>query len=120
MSSLDRPSLGDDDWLDSALRIAGAEHRVAYVPDDGFTARVMDRLPPPATLPAWRRPVVAVLWVLVAAAACLSLPGLFEQVFRATTALLFGHHLGALDIAGALTLMAVATWSGLIYVARSD
>ncbi len=41
---------------------AGREHRAAYVADDGFTARVMARLPPPPTLPAWRRPVIVLLW----------------------------------------------------------
>ncbi len=38
------------DWLDPLL-VAGRDD---YVDDDGFTARVMDALPAPAALPAWR------------------------------------------------------------------
>jgi hypothetical protein len=120
MSSIDDATIKDDDWLDSALREAGREHRLDYVSDDGFTARVMDRLPEHAALPAWRRPVVTLLWLLVGAAALLALPGWFEQVFRGSAALFFGHRLGLVDIAMALTLMAIATWTALIYVARSE
>ena len=48
-----------DDWLDAALREDGLAHRADYLDDDGFTSRVMARLPAPATLPAWRKPVLA-------------------------------------------------------------
>ena|SRR5579862_8488470 len=120
MSSTDKTRIGEYDWLDSALCAAGHEHRLDYLADDGFTVRVMDRLPRPAALPAWRRPFVAMLWALIGVAALIALPGLFEQVFRGSAALLFGHPLSVVDVAVALTLMAVATWSGLIYVARSE
>jgi hypothetical protein len=119
MSAFDETTF-DDEWLDSALRESGRQHRVDYLADEGFTARVMERLPRQAALPAWRRPVVAILWTLVLAAALLALPGLFEQVFRGSAALLFGHPLSLIDLAIALMLMAIASWSGLIYVARSE
>jgi hypothetical protein len=109
-----------DDWLDDMLRDAGREHRADYVADDGFTQRVMAQLPEPATLPAWRRPIVALLWVLAVGAAMVSLPELFEQLFRGAVAVLAGHRLGLADVAMTLVLFAGATWTTLIYAARSE
>ncbi len=65
----------DDGWLEQALK-ADAQG-AAYVADDGFTAGVMARLPQPATLPAWRRPVVALLWLIAGGAVVALLPDLF-------------------------------------------
>ncbi len=109
-----------DDWLDDMLRDAGREHRADYVADDGFTQRVMAQLPEPATLPAWRRPTVALLWVLAAGAAMVSLPGLFEELFRGAVAVFAGHRLGLADVAMALVLFGGATWSTLVYAMRAD
>ncbi len=53
-----------DDWLDDMLRDAGREYRADYLADDGFTQRVMGELPEPVTVPAWRRPVVILMWAL--------------------------------------------------------
>ena len=108
------------DWLDDMLRNAGREHRADYVADDGFTQRVMARLPEQATLPAWRRPAVIVLWVLGAGALMFSLPGLFEQLFRGAVAALAGQRLGLPDVAVALIVFGVATLGTLVYALRAD
>lgn len=113
-------NIDTDGWLDDMLRDAGVEHRAEYIADDGFTQRLMARLPAPATLPAWRRPALVMLWVLGAGAVMLALPGVFEELFRDVVAMLSGHRLGVPDIAAAAVLFAAATWSALVYAMRSD
>jgi hypothetical protein len=108
------------DWLEAALRADGREQRSAYVADDGFTAAVLARLPEPARLPAWRRPVVAFLWFCVGAAAVLAVPGLFDEAFRSTVAMLVGQRMGLIDVAGLLTLLGGLTWGTLVYAVRTE
>ncbi|HEV7413886.1 MAG TPA: hypothetical protein VGP14_09525 [Casimicrobiaceae bacterium] len=110
----------DGDWLDAALEEAGHEHRAAYVADDGFTARVIGRLPAVPTLPAWRRPVIVLLWLLAGAAAMVSLPGAFDDAFRGSVALLLGHRMGLADFALLLLLCGAAAWTSLVYAARAN
>ena len=121
LSATPQPELdAGDDWLDDMLRGAGREHRADYIADDGFTRRVLAQLPEPATLPAWRRPTVALLWVLAAGAAMVSLPGLFEELFRGAVAVFAGHRVGLPDVAMALVLFGGVTWSTLVYAMRAD
>jgi ferric-dicitrate binding protein FerR (iron transport regulator) len=119
MMATDRTSTSDD-WLERALAADAAEHAAAYLADDGFTARVLVGLPRPATLPAWRRPVVVLLWLAVAVAGIAALPVWFDAAFRGAAALLVGHRLGLSDVAIILTTLGAATWSALIYVARAE
>lgn len=107
-----------NDWLEQALRADGAEHRSAYIGDDGFAARVMARLPQPATLPAWRRPAIALLWLCVAAAAVLGVPGLFDDAFRGAVAMLVGHRIGVVDLIALLVIPSAAAGGMLVYAAR--
>jgi len=109
-----------DDWLDDMLRDAGRDHRGDYIADEGFSQRVMAKLPEPATLPAWRRPAITLLWSLAAGAVMFSLPGLFEELFRGAVAAFTGHRLGLPDIAAALVVFGGAAWSTLVYAIRSD
>ena len=120
-SAIPQPDVdAGDDWLDDILRDAGSEHRADYLADDGFTRGVMAQLPEPATLPAWRRPAVALLWVLGIGAMMFIVPGVFEELFRGSVALLVGHRLGLTDIAVAMLLFAGAAWSTVVYAMRSD
>jgi hypothetical protein len=113
-------SATNDDWLENALRAAGRDHRADYVADDGFTSRVVAQLPRRADAPAWRRPLMFTLWLLVGVAALLSLPSVFDQVFRNGVALLMGHRLGLIDVAAVLAMLSAATWGGLLYAARIE
>lgn len=109
-----------DDWIERALVEAGREHKATYIADDGFTASVVSCLPAPFALPAWRRPAVALLWILGGLAALVSLPGLFDQLFRGVMATLVSHRMGLVDVAMALILLGGAAWSALVYVARTE
>ena len=110
----------NDDWIERTLDEAGREHRAEYISDDGFTASVIARLPEPLTLPAWRRPVIAVLWLFAGLAVMASLPGLFDQAFREAVAMLVGHRLGLADVVMVVTMLGAITWSALVYAIRSD
>ena len=109
-----------DDWLDRMLEEAGREHREAYIADDGFTARIMARLPAPTTLPAWRRPAIILLWVLAAAVPILVLPGVFDNAFRSAVAMLVGSRIGLADAAMLMAAFGVVTWSSIVYALRVD
>src|SRR5262249_18343500 len=80
MTTVNTPHWGDE-CLEQALRVDAREHATAYLEDEGFTARLLEQLPRPAALPAWRRPVVALLWLIAAVGAAAALPGLFYDVF---------------------------------------
>jgi hypothetical protein len=110
----------DDDWLEQALRADVREHAASYLPDDGFTARVLGQLPRPAALPAWRRPVLWTLWAIVAIAIVAALPIWFEDVFGNIAALLLGQRLRLSDVAVLLTLLGGVTWSTLFFAARTE
>lgn len=110
----------DDGWLEQALKSDARAHAAGYVADDGFTAKVMRRLPPPVTLPAWRRPVVAMLWLITAGAVVALLPDLFYTVFRDLAALIVGQPLTWSQIAVALLLVGATLWSTIIYAVRVE
>jgi hypothetical protein len=111
----------DDGWLEQALRADAQAHAAAYVADDGFTAKVMGRLPAPAVLPAWRRPVVLLLWLVAGGAAVALLPDLFYAIFGGLVALLVGQPAVTWShLAVAFMLLCGATGSTLVYVMRTD
>ena len=109
-----------DEWLEQVLRAEGAARRSDYIADDGFTASVVARLPVAATLPGWRRPAVALLWLGAGVAALMAVPGLFDDTFRGSVAMVVGHHFGVADIAVLLGVLGAATWGSLIYAVRAE
>jgi len=110
----------DGDWLEQALRADGHAYRSAYVADDGFSLRILQALPRAVTPPAWRKPVLALMWTGAEIAALLAIPGLFDDVFRGAVAMFVGHRLGIGDIAGLVIALGAATWGTLIYALRTD
>jgi hypothetical protein len=109
-----------DDWIERSLVEAGREHRTEYIADDGFTASVASRLPAPLTVPSWRRPVVAMLWILGGVLVAISLPGLFDQLVRGVMTILIAHRVGFVDVVMAFMVLGAITWSTLVYAARSE
>jgi len=109
-----------DDWLEQVLRADAREHGAAYLPDDGFTARVIERLPRPAALPSWRRPVLIALWSIVAVAVIAALPIWFEDVFRGIVTLFIGQRIRLADFGVLLALLGAITWSALFLAARTE
>ena len=107
------------DWLEQALRTEVVEHS-AYVADDGFTARVLERLPQPAALPAWRRPVVALLWLILAGAVAAALPGLFYDVFRGLVATVVAQPLRLPQVVIGLAMLGALAWSSIVYAMREE
>ena len=110
----------DDDWLDQALRADAREHASAYLADDGFTDRLLDRLPRPAALPAWRRPVVLLLWIIAAVGTAAALPGLFYDVFHGLVAAVVAQPLTLPRIAVMLAMLGAVAWSTIVYAMRED
>jgi hypothetical protein len=91
-----------DDWLDDVLR-AGDD----YIADDGFTARVMSSLPPPAALPKWRRPAVAA-------------PGAMIDVGREAYRLLATVPISISGIASAMVAIVAATSAAAAFTLRGN
>jgi|SRR5689334_19310831 len=109
-----------DDWLEQALRTGASDRADAYLADDGFTASVLARLPQPAALPSWRRPVVALLWLIGAGAAAVALPDLFYDVFRSMVAAVVAQPLTLPRIAIALSMLGAVAWSTIVYAMREE
>jgi hypothetical protein len=108
-----------DDWLDAALRRDGARHRALYLDDDGFTARVMAKLPPPATLPAWRKPVLALLWAAAGVGVAAALPGTATDLVREIVRV-FMHPVSTAQIVGGVAMLGATTWAAAAFALKHD
>jgi len=109
-----------DDWLERALHEDGGDHRAGYLADDGFTARVAAALPAPATLPAWRKPAVGVLWTVAAAGIALALPGTVADVAHQLMRILGTQPVSLANIATGVVALGLASWAAAVYALRSD
>jgi len=107
----------DADWLDRMLVADGAAQREAYVADDGFTQRVMTALPLPVALPAWRKPVLTVLWGAAAVAAAVALPDAAYEVARETYRLVAAQSFSLRGVMGAVVAAGALTWGTAMYTA---
>jgi hypothetical protein len=108
------------DWLEQALAADAAEHRDAYIDDDGFTARVMQVLPAPAAMPRWRKPALAVLWVAATVALLWALPGAALDVAREAFRLASARPFALSEVAVVLVVLAAATWAAAAFALRRD
>jgi hypothetical protein len=115
---MERQAMADEgDWLDAALRA----DRPAPIADDGFAARVMAALPAATrALPAWRRPALAMLWVLAAIGLALSLPDAALDVVRQGYRLFTAIPVSIPQLAAAMAAAAVVMWSIAGYTLRRE
>ena len=109
-----------DAWLDDLLVAEGAAQRAAYIDDAGFTARVANALPQPATPPAWRRPIVALLWGGAVVALGLAMPTLFVDLLRAVSRLLSAQPFSLAGVGMALAALVVLTGAAAAYSLREN
>jgi hypothetical protein len=112
------PAAGD--WLDAAIAADAAEHRAAHIDDDGFTLRVVAALPPPFSLPAWRRHAVVALWTAAAIGVAFALPGAFIDVSREAFRMLGGQAISVSGLASAIVAGTALTWAATAYALRGD
>lgn len=115
------PTTADNDaWIEGLLRADAREHDADYVADDGFTARVMEALPAPATLPAWRKPALAVLWATAGVGVVAALPGAVSDATHALLGMLSTHHFSLTDVGLVMAAFAAASWAGTVYTLQKD
>ena len=109
-----------DAWLDALLAQDAAQHRDAYLADEGFSARVMATLPSNAALPRWRKPALTALWATAGLALAAALPGAFLDVAREAFRLLAARPFSLSELAVVMALLGAATWTGAAVALRRD
>ena len=107
-----------DDWLD-ALLLQDAQD-AAYVQDDGFTGAVMQRLPAPAVLPAWRTPIVALLWLVAGVLLAAMLPHVVQDAAREVVRVVAATPVSLSMLALLVVALGAATWTATAVALRRD
>jgi hypothetical protein len=108
------------DWMDRLLTADAAEHADDYIGDQGFTARVMQKLPLAGALPAWRRPAVVALWAIAALFLAAALPGVAFDVARAAYKLFAARPFALSTVAFMLVAFGAASWTAAALALRRD
>jgi hypothetical protein len=101
------------DWLDRLLVEEAAASR-DYIDDAGFTASVMARLPAPASLPAWRKPAVTVLWAAVGLGLAFTLPNAAVDVAREAFKLFAAKPFALSEVLAVIALAGAGLWTTAI------
>jgi hypothetical protein len=114
------PSFAADDWLDKLLADDAREHASHYLQDDGFTATVMQRLPAPIALPAWRRPVVIALWLVAGVMLASMLPQAMQDLAREAFRVVAAKPVTLSMLGMLLAAIGVVTWTGTALALRRD
>ena len=119
-TSPDTDSTPARDWLDGLLESEARDERSAYITDAGFTARVMQALPAPLALPAWRKPAVMALWGFALAGIAFALPAAAVDVAREAYRLLGAHPVSLSGMVGAVLFAGALSWSAAAYALRTS
>jgi hypothetical protein len=108
------------DWMDQLLAADAAGHASDYIGDQGFTARVMQKLPLAGALPAWRRPAVVALWAIAGLLLAVALPGVAFDVARAAYKLFAARPFALSTVAAMLVAIGAASWTAAAVALRRD
>ena len=114
------PSTSAEDWIERLLVDAAREHRDGYLADDGFTARMMGKLPGTVTAPSWRKPALTVMWGAAAIAIATVLPQVFVDAGREVYKLVAAQPVSLSGIGGALLAACTLTWGAAAYTLRAS
>jgi hypothetical protein len=109
-----------DDWLDALLHDDARAQTADYIDDDGFTAAVMERLPAPVAVPAWRKPVVIALWLVAAVLLASMLPQTMLEVAREAIRFVAAKPVSLSMLAMLLAALGIATWTAAALALRRD
>ena len=110
----------EEEWIESMLRADARERDGDYLADDGFTARVMQALPAPVTLPAWRKPLLAGMWAAAGVGLAVVLPDTLRDAAQDVIRFVVTQHFSLRDIGVALLAVAGASWAGTLYALRQE
>jgi len=108
------------DWLERALVEDARAFRSDYLDDDGFTARVMQSLPPRATLPAWRVLALAALWTTAALGLLPLLPDVGSTLANDVMRFVASYPITLSGIATGVVALAAASWLAAAIALRSE
>ena len=109
-----------EDWMDRLLVADAAGQAGDYIGDQGFTARVMQRLPLAGALPAWRRPAVIVLWAIAGLLLAVALPGVAFDVARAAYKLFAARPFALSTVAVLVVGIGAVSWTAAAVALRRD
>jgi hypothetical protein len=109
-----------DAWIEEALRALPRD----AVADAGFTAAVMARLPAPRSAataaPAWRLPVVALIWIAAALAAAVVLPETLQYALHSAASALAHVRVTPTLVGAVVGALAAGAWASAWFAVREE
>jgi hypothetical protein len=117
----ERPALTErdaPDWVDRLIADDAHEYAQNYIDDAGFTAKVMQQLPAPATLPAWRKPAATLLWAAVGLGLAFTLPGAALDVAREAFKLFAARPFSLSEVLVVIAIAGAGMWTTAIVAWR--
>jgi hypothetical protein len=106
------------DWVDRLLADDAREYAESYIDDAGFAAKVMQQLPAPATLPAWRKPAATMLWAAVGLGLAFTLPGAALDVAREAFKLFAAKPFSLSEVLAVIAIAGAGMWTTAIIAWR--
>jgi hypothetical protein len=106
------------DWIDRLLADDAHEYAESYIDDAGFAAKVMQQLPAPATLPAWRKPAATMLWAAVGLGLAFTLPGAALDVAREAFKLFAAKPFSLSEVLAIIAVAGAGMWTTAIVAWR--